>query len=102
MNNYMSNASLERYRKFQDRPDVMRVALRYSDWVMTDQGIETAINFTTAAMLLLGRKLTRLQYRQLIAKEAEKTGLPLDDIKIMARTAKEVFLCTMTGPGQIT
>ena len=93
--------SAERFARFHDRPDVKRIARRYAGRVRTDTGLLTMTQVAGLVMLLVAGKLSRAHFKAELRKIGKSGRVPIDDLKIIARTIEETVRCGLYGSGQL-
>lgn len=96
-----SGYAAQRFARFQQRPDVKRVANRYVDWSETSAGIFINLQLSHLAMARAAGKLSRPSYRKAVRDLAAASGIPAEDFRILARCTLEFVMCGLAGSGQI-
>lgn len=82
-------AAAKRFSKFQQRPDVKSVAVRYGDWSRTEIGRTVMLSLAFSALMRLQGQVTRTQYDDGLRVTAASTSIPLPDIRLMAESLYE-------------
>ena len=85
------SAAAERFARFQERPDVKLITAKYADFVSTPEGMIINLLLTWEATSHLNGITTRHQYENAVVKLADKFGIPIADLKILAECTTELL-----------
>jgi hypothetical protein len=84
-------AAADRFARFQERPDVKCITAKYADYVATPKGVTLSIQLACEAISFLSGIMTRRGHEVAVEELADKYGIPIADLRILAECPVEVL-----------